>query len=81
LRLLIIQDHKDRPDFKITWLQEVQEERKGTSDKDVEDLKESGNIGADDDLFTGTAAAQLVLNQARQKLGAHSDSDSSFDGD
>jgi hypothetical protein len=44
LRLLVIQDREDHPDFKITWLNQVREEMKGTLDNDVEDLKESGNV-------------------------------------
>jgi hypothetical protein len=50
-----------------------------TLDTDVEDLEDSTNIDADDDLFTETAAAQPDLNPARQQLGAHSETDDSFD--
>jgi hypothetical protein len=77
LRLLVIQNCEDYPDFKITWLKQVREEMKGTVDNDFEDLEESGNIDADDNLFSGKAAAHPVLNPARQNLGAHSDTDDS----
>jgi hypothetical protein len=81
LRLLVIKDRADHPDFKITWLNQVREQMKGTSDTIVDDLEESGHVDADDDLFTETAAAQPVLTTARQKLGARSDSDDSSEDD
>jgi hypothetical protein len=80
LRQLVIQDREENPDFKTRWLKQVREESKGALDNDVDDLEDSSNIEAEDDLFTEKNAAQPVLNQAKQTLGVasevHSDSDS-----
>ena len=85
LRQLVIRDRKANPDFKTRWLQEVREALKGKLDNDVDDLEDSSNVEAEDDLFPERAAAQPVLNQAKQALGVaaqvHSDSDSNDDGD
>jgi hypothetical protein len=80
LRLLVIKDRADHPDFKIPWFNQVREQMKGTLDTNVDDLEDSGHVDADDDLFPETAAAQPVLNPVKQKLGAHSDSDDSSEG-
>jgi hypothetical protein len=91
LRQLVIQDREDNPDFKTKWLKQVWEESKGVLDNDIENLEDCSKVEAHDDLFTETAAAQPVLNQAKQTLGvsnevcsdsdSDSDSDDSSDGD
>jgi hypothetical protein len=84
LRQLVIRDRKANPDFKTRWLQEVRNASKGKLDNDVDDLEDSSNIEAHDDLLAERAAAQPVLNQAKQTLGVaapvHSDSNSDSDG-
>jgi hypothetical protein len=85
LRQLVIQDREDNPDFKTRWLKQVREESKGALDNDIEDLEDCSKVEAHDDLFTETAAAQPVLNPAKQRLGVsnevRSDSDSDSDSD
>jgi hypothetical protein len=81
LRQLVIKDRADHPDFKITWLNQVREEMKGSLDTDLDDVEDSGHVDADDDLFPETVATHPVLNPAKQKLGARSDSNDSSEGD
>jgi hypothetical protein len=71
----------DHPDFKITWLNQVHEQMKGSLDTDIDDVKDSAHVDADDDLFPEMVAIQPVLNLAKQKLGARSDSDNSSQRD
>jgi hypothetical protein len=77
LRQLVIKDHTNYPDFKITWLNQVRAEMKGSLDTDVDDVEDLAQVEADNDLFPETAAAQPVLNPAKQTLGVltavHSD--------
>jgi hypothetical protein len=83
LRQLVIQDRKANPGFKTRWLQELRETLKGKMDNDIDDLEDSSNIEAHDDLFSDQAAAQPVLTKAKQALGVsnsvHSDGDSNED--
>jgi hypothetical protein len=82
LRQLVIQDCEEYPDFKTKWLKQVREESNGALDNDIEDLEDSSKIEAHDNLFTEKAAAQPVLNPAKQTLGVaqvRSDSDSDHD--
>jgi hypothetical protein len=82
LRLLVIQDRADHPYFKIKWLNQVRADMKGNLDTDVDDVGDLTQVEADDDLFPETAAAQPVLNPAKQKLGVSDAvySDSNDDG-
>jgi hypothetical protein len=79
LRQVVIKDRADHPDFKITWLNQVRAEMKGSLDPDVDDVDDLAQVEADAGLFPETAAAQPVLNSAKQKLGVsdavHSDDD------
>jgi hypothetical protein len=81
LRQLVIRDRKANPDFKTRWLQEVRDASKGKLDNDVDDIEDSGNTEADDDLFAQSATAQPVLNQAKQTVGTAVQSDSNSDDD
>jgi hypothetical protein len=85
LRLLLIQDRADYPDFKIKWLIQVRTEMGGNLDPDANDVEDLTQVEADDDLFPEMADAQPVLNSAKQTLGVsnepqHSDDDDSSQG-
>jgi hypothetical protein len=84
LRKLVIKDRADHPDFKINWLNQLWADMKGNLDPDLDDVEDLAQVEADDDLFPEMAAAQPVLNPAKQTSGVstavHSDDEKFIPG-